>query len=136
MIAPHLRHPDKAHDPAVWNTNDGRAIPIAELDDDHLVNICHWLRRRIIPLFREHLSRLYSAANPEMMGEMARDALEQEEEVFWERYYNNAEPTPEEYKQAASWHPQVKLLVAEVKARGLDHLFGEDSFLTDLEPTP
>lgn len=33
------------HKEKIWTTKDGRQIPYEELEDDHLLNILHWIER-------------------------------------------------------------------------------------------
>jgi len=118
--------------PEIWVTKNGRHINIADLDDGHLVNVCKFLRPRLVTLYRKHLGNILGSADPDTMGEHAYDAVMEEEQALFNRMASKTEPTATEFKQAVKWHPQVPLLVAEIHKRGLADQFGEESLLTDV----
>jgi len=100
--------------PDEWETKDGRRLLVTEMDDDHLVNVCNFLRRKMW-------------AWAEFNSGCDEGYVEDEDAL----------PTPEEVSEAY-WRlfdqrqPFIEKLVAEVRRRDLDGRFGEDSFLTDL----
>lgn len=121
-----------APDPNIWICGDGRTIRIDKLDDDHLVNVCKWLRKRIVGLYRQHLQALYLSIDPDDMGEHAYDAAMMEQDDLMDRM--DEAPDESEHIKAAEWHPQAKLLVAEIRRRKLEDRLEEPSLVSDLDP--
>lgn len=60
----------------IWETGDGKKIPVAEMSDDHVINAYRCLDRRCC---RNHeVSAFYLSPVFGPRGEMAQDAAEQE----------------------------------------------------------
>lgn len=84
---------------AVWTTREGDKIPIADLEDSHLLNIIGFLRRTAPPVWE-----VMGGYMPQ--GEMAQMA-------YWQEW-DQLEDEP------ASLHPQWIQLTQEAEDRGLD----------------
>jgi hypothetical protein len=111
--------------PEIWVTHDGRQIPIKNLMDNHLINICgSFLHKWVIRQAREQRrGRLFAAEPP---GDHAADAVEQE---LLHMPAPGDLPEPGEFEQAMrDYEPkgQIALLVAEVRERKLEDRMGED----------
>lgn len=90
-----------AERPKVWQTNDGRVIPIEKMTNSHLINTYLFLERRnCIP---PRLIEFYLTA-PRPNGDMAQLAVEQEADIAFSKV-----PCI-----------QMEWIEDEIKRRGLD----------------
>lgn len=94
----------------VWRTKDGRRIPIAQLENGHLVNIIKMLARKADQFATNFELAMTVVALRELHGEMARESVLSGIEHECDRpalhvMFDN--------------HPTFKLLIKEVQRRKL-----------------
>lgn len=63
--------------PIMWTTKDGQKIPVPEIPDTHLVNICKMLNRNADTIMQHVLYSAY-ALEASLQGEMALDGIGRE----------------------------------------------------------